>query len=164
LLQRILPQRFTTGAPKDLIGAMAGLLTLLSALVLGPLIWAAYGVYTGQNVAIQTLAAKIPQLDLALSDYGPGADAGRAQLRQDLSRTVKQVWAEDRGDEAFIAENFSAAIDSMRHKEGYLQALTPETDAQKQALASATQTIDAIADCSWRSDSRARSPMGSSMS
>jgi len=35
LLQRVLPERFTTGAPKDLIGATAGLLTLLSALVLG---------------------------------------------------------------------------------------------------------------------------------
>ena len=36
--------------------------TLLSALVLGLLIWTAYGVYAGQNTAIQTLAAKVLQL------------------------------------------------------------------------------------------------------
>jgi hypothetical protein len=144
-LQRILPERFTTGAPKDLIGAMAGLLTLLTALVLGLLIWTAYGVYSSQNVAIQTLAAKLLQLDLALADYGPEAGAGRAQLRQDLAHTLRQVWDEERGDEEFVAENFAAAIDSLRHKEGYLNALTPETDGQKRALASATQTIDAIA-------------------
>jgi len=145
LLQRTLPERMTSGAPKDLIGAMAGLLTLLSALVLGLLIWTAYGVYSSQNTAIQTLAAKILQLDLALADYGPEADAGRAQMRQDLAHTLNQVWSADRGDEAFITENFSAAIDSMRHKAGYLQALTPDTDAQKHALDQAQQTIDAIA-------------------
>ena len=38
---------------------LVGLLTLLSALVLGLLIWTAYGVYGGQTVAVQTLAAKI---------------------------------------------------------------------------------------------------------
>jgi hypothetical protein len=145
LLQRVLPERFTTGAPKDLIGAMAGLLTLLSALVLGLLIWTAYGVYSSQNAAIQTLAAKILQLDLALSDYGPEAEAGRAQVRQDLIKTINQMWGEERGDEEFVAQNFTAAIDSLRHKEGFLNALTPGADAQKQALASATQTIDALA-------------------
>jgi hypothetical protein len=145
LLQRILPERFTTGAPKDLLGAMAGLLTLLSALVLGLLIWTAYGVYSTQNVAIHTLAAKLLQLDLALADYGAGAEAERAQLRQDLAGTVQQVWGEGRRAEDFVTENFSAAIESMRHKQGYLQALTPDTDAQKRALAAAAQTTDAIA-------------------
>ena len=71
LLQRILPEKFTTGGPRDMIGAVVGLLTLLSALVLGLLIWTAYGVYAGQNLAVQTLAAKVLQLDLALADYGP---------------------------------------------------------------------------------------------
>ena len=41
-----------------MIGAVVGLLTLLSALVLGLLIWTAYGVYSGQSLAVQTLAAK----------------------------------------------------------------------------------------------------------
>ena len=36
-----------------MIGAVGGLLTLLSALVLGVLIWTAYGIYSAQNVAIQ---------------------------------------------------------------------------------------------------------------
>ena len=44
ILQRLLPDEFTTGGPRDMIGAVVGLLTLLSALVLGLLIWTAYGV------------------------------------------------------------------------------------------------------------------------
>ncbi len=144
LLQRSLPERFTTGGPRDMIGAVSGLLTLLLALVLGLLIWTAYGVFATQNVAVQTLAAKLLQLDLALSDYGSEADGGRAQLRQDLAKTLEQIWSAEQGDQEFAARNFSAAIANLRHKEGYLQTLSPSTDEQRQALASASQTVDAI--------------------
>ena len=82
VLHRVLPEKHVTGGAKDMIGAVVGLLTLLSALVLGLLIWTAYGVYAGQNVAIQTLAAKVLQFDVALSDYGAEANHARTQLRQ----------------------------------------------------------------------------------
>jgi hypothetical protein len=78
-----------------MIGAVVGLLTLLSALVLGLLIWTAFRVYSGQNLAMQTLAAKLLQLDHALIDYGPDADAGRAQLKQDSSERWRQELAKD---------------------------------------------------------------------
>jgi hypothetical protein len=143
-LQWLLHDKFTSGGSRDMIGAVVGLITLLSALVLGLLIWTAYGVYSGENIAVQTLAAKVLQLDLALSDYGPDADAGRAQLRQDLTRTIKNVWGADEGAAEFAAHNFAEAIDNLRHKQTYLVSLTPATDAQKQALASAMQTMDSI--------------------
>jgi hypothetical protein len=145
ILQRLLPEGFTTGPSKDMIGAVVGLLTLLSALVLGLLIWTAYGVYSGQNVAIQTLAAKDLQLDLALADYGREADAGRALLRQDLARTVDQIWGENHATEKFVARNFAAAIDILRRRQAYLDSLDPQTDKQRRALAAATQTVDALA-------------------
>jgi hypothetical protein len=44
-LQRRLPEGFTTGGPRDMTGAVVGLMTLLLALVLGLLIWTAYGVF-----------------------------------------------------------------------------------------------------------------------
>ena len=44
-LQRRLPESFTTGGPKEMTGAVVGLMTLLLALVLGLLIWTAYGVF-----------------------------------------------------------------------------------------------------------------------
>ena len=52
ILHRIVPEEHVTGGSKDMIGAVAGLLTLLSALVLGLLIWTAYGVYAGKNITI----------------------------------------------------------------------------------------------------------------
>ena len=43
-LQRMLHDRHTTGKSRDMVGAAVGLVTLLSALTLGLLIWTAYDV------------------------------------------------------------------------------------------------------------------------
>ena len=144
ILQRMLPESFTTGGPRDMIGAVVGLLTLLSALVLGLLIWTAYGVYSGQNLAVQTLAAKVLQLDLALADYGPDATPMRVQGRQNLAKTIDQIWGANESDADFVANNFAAAVQSLRNREAALAALHPSTDLQKQALAAAMSTVDSI--------------------
>jgi hypothetical protein len=144
ILRRILPEKHTTGGAKDMIGAVVGLLTLLSALVAGLLIWTAYGVYAGQNLAIQNLAAKLLQLDLALADYGPEANPMRVQIRDNLGKTIEQVWGANESDSNFVANNFAAAIQSLRGRESALEILHPTTDAQTQALAIAKATVDVI--------------------
>ena len=144
ILHRLLPEKHVTGGGKDMVGAVAGLFTLLSALVLGLLIWTAYGVYAGQNVAIQTLAAKVLQLDLALSDYGPETKDIRAQLRQSVGKTIDEVWGANESDANFVANNFAAAIYSLRARDAALAALHPSTEAQTQALAAAKATVESI--------------------
>jgi Protein of unknown function (DUF4239) len=144
-LQRILPEGHITGGSREMIAAVVGLLTLLCALVTGLLVWTAYGVYAGQNTQIQALASKVMQLDLALSDYGPEANAARAQLRDAVGKTVDQIWGASESDANFAANNFAAALQNMRGREKALAALHPSTDEQKQALASATATSDALA-------------------
>jgi hypothetical protein len=145
-LQRIVPEKHLTGAPRDMVGAVVGLLGLLSALVLGLLIWTAYGVYSAQNLAIQTLAGKVLQFDLALSDYGPEADKIRAQLKENLAKTIDEVWHPGRRvtDADFAAENFKGAIRNLRAREPLQEALHPTTDQEKQALTAATAAMDAI--------------------
>jgi hypothetical protein len=145
VLQWILPEKHMTGPSRDMVGAIVGLLTLLSALTLGLLIWTAYGVYAGQNAAIQSLAAKVLQLDLALADYGPDANAVRLQFRDALGKTIDQVWGSDVSSANFVAHNFEAALRNMRARQAALDALHPSTDEQRQALAAAKSTIDAIA-------------------
>ena len=144
ILRRVLPEKHVTGGGKDMIGAVVGLLTLLSALVLGLLIWTAYGVYAGQNAAIQTLAAKVLQLDLALSDYGPEAKDVRAQLQQGIGKTIDEVWGSNESYANFVANNFAAAIHNLRARDASLANLHPSTDAQTQALAAAKAVVDSI--------------------
>jgi len=143
-LQRALPEKHTTGPARDMIGAIAGLLTLLCALVTGLLIWTAYGVYAGQNIAIQTLASKVLQLDLALADYGPEANAERAALRDRLGKTIDQVWGTTESDANFAANSFASAIRVMRDPEKAIGKFQPSTDEQRQALATAKSAIEAI--------------------
>ena len=144
VLQRLLHEKFTTGGSRDMIGAVVGLLTLLCALVTGLLVWTAYGVYAGQNTAIQTLAAKVLQLDAALADYGPEANAERAALRDRLGKTIDQVWGTKENDANFAANSFAAAIRIMRDPEKAIGNLEPSTDEQKQALANAKADIEAV--------------------
>ena len=144
-LQRMLHEKHTTGPARDMVGAVVGLVTLLSALTLGLLIWTAYGVYSGQNAAIQTLAAKDMLLDSALADYGPDALPARQLLRTSIAKAIEEVWGADISDENFIAHNFEAAQRDLRARRAALAALNPSTDAQKQALAIANSTVDALA-------------------
>jgi hypothetical protein len=143
-LQRALPEKHTTGPARDMIGAVAGLLTLLCALVTGLLIWTAYGVYAGQNIAIQTLASKVLHLDLALADYGPEAKAERLALRDRLGKTIDQVWGTGESDANFVANSFASAIRVMSDPEKAIGNLQPSTDDQRKALATAKSDIEAI--------------------
>jgi hypothetical protein len=143
-LQGRLPEHHTTGGSRDMILAVAGLLTLLCALVTGLLIWTAYGVYAGQNAQIQALAAKVMQFDLALSDYGPEALPARAEIRNALGKTIDQIWHVDQSDGNFAANNFASALENMRSRDKLLAKLRPTTDDQKQALAAAASASDAI--------------------
>ena len=144
VLQRFLPDKHTTGPSRDMIGAVAGLLTLLCALVTGLLIWTAYGVYAGQNTAIQTVASKVLQLDLTLADYGPEAMKERLALRDRVGKTIDQVWGMHESDANFAANNFAAAIQNIRDPEKALAGLNPSTDKQRQLLATAKSTVEAI--------------------
>lgn len=145
VLQRVLPEKHTTGPSRDMIGAVAGLLTLLCALVTGLLIWTAYGVYSGQNAAIQNLAARVLQLDLALADYGPEANAERERLRERLEKNIDRFWGAGKSDSNFAASSFATAIQGLRSREKSLSSLHPSADEQRQALAAATSISDALA-------------------
>lgn len=144
LLQRALPETFTTGGARDMIGAVSGLLTLLSALVLGLLIWTAYGVFSGQNLAIQTLAAKVLQLDIALAEYGPEAGPLRAQLKASVGKTISEFRAGDQSDAAFVGNNLEGALRNLEVRDRAVKTLQPQSDEQKRALANAGAIVNSV--------------------
>jgi hypothetical protein len=66
-------------------------------------------------------------------------------LRQDLAKTVDEIWGEHQHAEKFVGKNFAAAIDSLRRWQAYPDTLDPQTDRQRRALAARMQAVDAIA-------------------
>ena len=105
-LQSALPEGYSTGGARDMIGAVTGLVTLLLALVLGLLIWTAFGVYSTQKASIQTVAIYDLKFDAALN-YLPttrprrlaegaeeylwiGASVSARSRRQNLGRRTRR--------------------------------------------------------------------------
>ena len=142
-LQRALPESYTTGGPRDLTGAVVGLMTLLLALVLGLLIWTAYGVFSTQKASVQTLAITDLKLDGAFQDYGPEAAEGHRILREGIKNTIAEVWNSSDDEEAVI-HRFGYARANLKAKLALLDTLQPASDQQKAAKAEATQAAIAI--------------------
>jgi hypothetical protein len=142
-LQRALPEGYTTGGARDMIGAVTGLVTLLLALVLGLLIWTAFGVYSTQKASIQSVAIYDLKFDAALNDYGPEAAEGQKILRSGIERTIAQTWG-GALDGDFVSKNYRYALSSMKEREAFLNSLDPTSDKQKAARTEALQDAAAI--------------------
>jgi hypothetical protein len=132
-LQKHLPERYTTDRSRDMIGGVVGMLTLLLALLLGLLIWTAYGVSTTQQNELNLLSARALEYDLELRQYGPEADHGRELLRTDLVWAHEQFW----GDEDSRAQAYEASYANMNSLSSFLSGLKPATDMQRQLLGAA---------------------------
>jgi hypothetical protein len=142
-LQSALPEGYTTGGPRDTVFAVTGLVTLLLALVLGLLIWTAFGVYSLQKTSIQNLAIGGLRVDAALNDYGPEAAEGRKLLKLGIERTIGEIWS-PASDGDFVANNYRAALGNLKERQAFLNSLQPSSDKQKAALAEATQAAQLI--------------------
>jgi hypothetical protein len=137
-LQHALPESYTTGGPRDFTGAVVGLVTLLLALVLGLLIWTAYGVFSAQRASTQTMAISALKFDEALQAYGPDAQEGREILKSAMKGAIAQIWGV-RDDSDFVIRNFSATVSNLKNQEAFLDTLHPTTDEEKTAKADASQ-------------------------
>jgi hypothetical protein len=133
LLQKWLADHHTAERSRDMIGGVVGLLTLLLALVLGLLIWTAYGVYNTQQTELQTIAARALEFDLHMRQYGPEADPGRNILRLDLVWAHEQFW----GDDQSRAAAYDASYKAMGNMSTFFDKLEPKTPAQTNLLAMA---------------------------
>ncbi len=139
-LQRRLADHHTSDRSRDMIGGVVGLVTLLLALVLGLLIWTAYGVFNTQQTELQTLSAKALEFDLEMRQYGPQANHARELLRTDLVWAHEQFW----GDEDAAKQAYAASYANMESMSSFLGSLQPATDAQKQLLGDARRNYGFI--------------------
>jgi hypothetical protein len=139
-LQKILADHHTSDRSRDMIGGVVGLITLLLALVLGLLIWTAYGVTNIQKNELQLLSARALEFDLEMKQYGPDGDPGRELLRTEIVWAHEQFW----GDSDAMAAAYQASYKNLGSMNAFLGGLRPTTDTQKQMLAAASQHYGAI--------------------
>jgi hypothetical protein len=133
VLQRVLPDSYTSDKARDMIGGVVGQMTLLLVLVNGLLIWTAYGVYATQQTEMQTLAARALEFNLEMRHFGAEADGARSILRTDLVWAHEQFWGGDQSQ----AAAYDASYKAMADMNDFLDRLDPKTPAQSGLLAAA---------------------------
>lgn len=139
-LQSRLAEHYTADRSRDMIGGVVGLLTLLLALVLGLLIWTAFGVFSTQQREIESLAAKALEFNLEMRHYGPEGDAARELLREDLISAREQFW----GDNRAMAASYEKSYKAMADLSNAFERMEPKSDAQKALLNAAKSNYDVI--------------------
>jgi hypothetical protein len=142
-LRAYLADRLRLDHARDTIGGVLGLVITLVALVLGLLIWTAFGVFSTQKTELQVLAADAFEFNQETREYGPEAAHARALMRQDLNWAHQQFW----GDEQAKAEALTSSIRTMDSLSVALDHLEPTTEAQKSLLADAKRNYTSI----WQS-------------
>lgn len=141
LVQWLIPAQHIADS-RGAIGSVVGLVTLLLALVLGLLIWTSYGVFTTQQSEAQTLGSAIMQLDLALENYGPETVLGRIRLKEAVRRSRDRFWSTGKDGPANFG--YAQSRSDMQNIEAFFHSLHPESDEQRQLLASGRQFATTI--------------------
>ena len=130
-----LPPEQKSDSARSVVGQVAGLVSLLLALVLGTLVGTSFAFFGGQKTTLEGLSAQILELDQALAQYGPETKPARDRLKQATQKAYDTFWGGGKADPALLS--VAVPMAAYQATTAYLDTLKPETEAQKQALASA---------------------------
>jgi hypothetical protein len=125
------------------------MIATLTALVLGLLVSSAKSSFDAMNGGVVQSSAKIILLDRTLARYGPETKPIREQFKRDVAATIEVLWPTEKTDatglSAFDRAN-GVPLDLLQDK---LNELTPQDEAQRQALARAQSLLGDLAQTRW---------------
>ncbi len=136
-VQKRLTEEHKTGESKGVVGQVAGLLTLLLALVLGTLIGVSFAYFSTQKTELEGFSAQVLRLDQALAQYGPETKPLRDRMKAGIVKAYETFWGGGEVDPSLLS--VEAPLANAQAVGEFLATLQPKTDQQKQALATAVQ-------------------------
>ena len=136
-VQKRLADEHKTGESRGVVGQVAGLLTLLLALVLGTLIGVSFAYFSTQKTELEGFSAQILRLDQALAQYGPETKPARDKLKAGIVKGYETFWGGGEADPNALT--VASPLANAQGMSDFLATLQPKTDAQKAALATAGQ-------------------------
>jgi hypothetical protein len=127
-----------------LINRLTGLLATLSALVLGLLVASANSFYNTQKASLETVSARVLELDGVLRRYGPDAQPARDILKDLVTGSYERVWEGDNGTLRMPTVEAAGRMDSMFFTLNALREASP--DSRKYLMAKAGDLATSIND------------------
>ncbi|HTR14053.1 MAG TPA: hypothetical protein VMI72_12575 [Roseiarcus sp.] len=135
-MQGAAPAQMLTDA-KSMIGSIAGLVSLLLALVLGLVIWTSHSVYTTQIAEALSLGPVVLQLDHVFEQLGPRGLKGRALLKSQVLSHRHRFWGDGRQSRA--SSSYAISRSDSQDMADYFASLDPANDHERQLVATARQ-------------------------
>jgi hypothetical protein len=127
-LRSVLPERYFTNEAKDVLRLGLGLITTLSALVLGLLISTAKSSYDTKRGQVTQLATDLILLDRSLELYGPETKSARRVLRDQVAALSAQIESLRASMPKPVRPSSEAELSDFYRM---VRRLSPRDDAQK---------------------------------
>ena len=121
---------------------MAGLVSLLLAIVLGTLVGTSFAFFGAQKTELEALSAQILEFDKALAQYGPETKPARDRMKQAAQHAYDAFWGGGEVDPKVLT--VADALEEWQASRTFLASLNPTSDAQKQAIALANTLANQI--------------------
>jgi len=135
-VQKSLPIEHKSDSARGVVGQIAGIISLLLALVLGTLIGVSFSYFSTQKTELETFAAQVLRFDQALKQFGPEAQPIRQSVHDYISKGYEIFWGGG-GDVDPRALTVAGPLEGSDRLSAALATLQPKTDAQKAALVTA---------------------------
>ena len=142
-----LPRHHLSEESRDSVKQTVGVLSTLTALVLGLLLATAKSAYDTKADELTQMGVDIVLLDRILRQYGPEAAEARNLLRASTTAKLEELWAENRVRLAKFRE--ADATGPLEALQRNLRALAPQTDTQRELRSRALGITADIAKMRW---------------
>lgn len=140
-IRRLLPDQHLSSDSRDGIKLAIGLVSTMSALVLGLLVSSAKSSFDTERSEVIQMAAKVAFLDRVLATYGPDTTEARGRLHDNVSEAIKRMWPEEGGLPARLAPN----VQTGNALYAAIQNLSPSDDMQRKLKDRATNAAEDLA-------------------
>ena len=145
-IRRHVPSDHLSGDTRDTIKVGAGVISTLSAIVLGLLVGSAKSSFDVVNSEITQTGAKIMLLNQTLVTYGPESRVVREDLLASLKAIVRSIWHEGTTHAAIeTVGDYSGGQNTFKK----LIELTPKTEMQKLLHSHAIQMATDLQQTRW---------------
>jgi hypothetical protein len=147
LLGRVLPEKYHSDATQRVVQTATGMVSLLSALVLGLLVATAKNKFDTSNQQVEQFAASLMLLNRELVNYGPEANDTKTLLRKYTVAKIAETWPDGPGPKP--EPNDPAAWKLLESLQQSLTELAPKTASQRAEAATASEMAAALVKTTW---------------
>ena len=143
-LRAALPEHHLSPESQDVVKLVMGLISIMSALVLGLLIAFAKSAYDTQSNELAQISTDLIVLDRIMTHYGPETQEARDLFRRLVAAALDRMWPENRSQPAPFAPMAGAEVPYDK-----LVELSPQHDTQRALQAQALGISSDILRTRW---------------